>query len=191
MIRFQRKNIETERLLLEPYVLNHFNDLFLLIQKNKPRLTGSFPVLLKATETRENTKDFVQQKIFDWNNNRAYGFMIFDKATHQLIGHFNLKDIDWRTRQSELAYFIDADFEGKGLTTEAMKDVLKSCFLEIGFHRIIVRIVTNNTASLKVVEKCGLKYEGTFYQDYTTYDNQIVDTYRYGISREEFDRIGK
>jgi hypothetical protein len=24
-----------------------------------------------------------------------------------------------------------------------------------------------------------------FYQDYTTYDNKVVDTYRYGISREE------
>jgi hypothetical protein len=28
-----------------------------------------------------------------------------------------------------------------------------------------------------------------FYQDYTTYDNKVVDTYRYGISKEEFEKI--
>lgn len=188
MIRFQRRNIDTERLLLRPYDIKYYKELFQLIQKNKTRLTGSFPILLRATETPESTKDFVQQKIFDWNNNRAYGYMMFDKTTHQLIGHFNLKDIDWKARQCELAYFIEEESEGKGLTTEAMICVLNRCFREIQFNRVFVRIVTTNIASLKVAEKCGMKYEGTFYQDYTTYDNQIVDTYRYGISKEEFER---
>ncbi len=191
MIKFQRRNIETERLLLAPYNIKQYKEVFHLIHKNKPRLIHSFPNLLRATETIENTKDYVQQKIFDWNNNRAYGFMIFDKYSHQLIGHFNLKDIDWKTRQCELAYFIDEDDEGKGLTTEALNALLQRCFLEIGFDRVFARIVTTNISSQKVVEKAGLKYEGAFYQDYTTYDNKVVDTCRYGILKEEYERSTK
>ncbi len=189
MIKFQRKNIETERLLLQPYAIKYYKEVFYLIQKNKLRLSNSFPILLRATENIEATKDFVQQKIFDWNKNKAYGFMIFDKATLQLIGHFNLKDINWKIAECELAYFIDENFERTGLITEAMNRLLKDCFIDIKFNRVFVRVVTTNIASQKVVGKSGLKYEGAFYQDYTTYDNQTVDTYRYGISKEEFGRV--
>ena len=188
MIKFQRSILETERLFLKQYDIKLYNDVYHLIQKNKLRLVHSFPLLLRATETEIATKDYVQQKIFDWNNNKAYGFMLFDKPTQQLIGHFNLKDIDWKKNQCELAYFIDANFENQGLVTEAMINLLRIGFEKINFNRIFARIVTTNIASQKVVEKAGLKYEGAFYQDYTTYDNQIVDTYCYGISKEEFQR---
>ena len=188
MLKLPRRIFETERLLLKPYDIQYFQEVFHLIQKNKPRLIHSFPKLLNATETIANTKDYVQQKIFDWNNNKAFGFMLFDKSSNQLIGHFNLKDIDWKKNQTELAYFIDEDFENKGLITEAFQTFLKICFISVKFERVFVRIVTTNIASQKVVEKAGLKYEGAFYQDYTTYDNKIVDTYCYGISKEEFER---
>lgn len=191
MIKFQRRNIETERLVLEPYAIKYYNDFFRLIHKNKSRLVHSFPILLRSTETADMTKDFVQQKIFDWNNNRAYSFMIFDKPTHLLIGHFNLKDIDWKASQCELAYFIDKDFEKQGLITEVLNAILRTGFEKINLKHIFARIVTTNIASQKVAEKSGLKYEGAFYQDYTTYDNQVVDTCRYGISREDFIKLSR
>jgi len=87
-----------------------------------------------------------------------------------------------------LSYFIDVDKERKGLITEAIQKIIRLCFMVLPFERVFVRIVTTNIASQKTIEKAGLKYEGAFYQDYTTYDNQIVDTYCYGISKEEFER---
>jgi len=189
MTKLPRRIFETQRLILQPYDVKLYLEVFYLIQKNKPRLVHSFPNLLKATETIENTKDFVQNKIFDWNKNKAFSFMIFDKTNNQLIGHFNIKDIDWKKNQTELSYFIHEDFEKKGLMTEALQIVLKICFLVLKFERVFVRIVTTNIASQKLAEKSGLKYEGAFFQDYTTYDNKIVDTYCYGISREEFERL--
>ncbi len=188
MLRFQKKNVETDRLILQPYIIKFYKDVYQLIHRNKDRLTHSFPNLLRATETEAATKDYVQQKIFDWNNNKAYGFMIFDKSTHQLIGHFNLKDIDWKKRICELAYFIDDSYAQQGLVTEAMNALLDKCFREIQLEHVMARIVTTNIASQKVVEKAGLKYEGAYYQAYTTYDNKVVDTYRYGISKEDFAR---
>jgi RimJ/RimL family protein N-acetyltransferase len=186
MLKFQRRVLETNRLLLQPYDIKYYREVFALIQQNKDRLVQSFPKLLKATETQESTKDFTQYNVFDWNKNRAYGFMVFDKSTQTLIGHFNIKDIDWKNRQAELAYFIDTAYEGKGLMAEAIQTMLTCCFKEILLERIMVRIVTTNTPSIRLAEKCGLKYEGSFYKDYTTYDLQTVDTYRYGISKEQY-----
>src|SRR6218665_1137035 len=103
MIKLLKKNIETERLVLQPYQVKYYKDVFALIHKNKTRLTHSFPNMLKATETQDATQDYVQQKIFDWNKNKAFAYMIFHKETQQLIGHFNLKDIDWKKNECELA----------------------------------------------------------------------------------------
>ncbi|MDB5226610.1 MAG: acetyltransferase, family [Bacteroidota bacterium] len=191
MIKLHRRIIETERMYLQPYALKHADTLFHLIHKNKPGLLHSFPKLLYATENRDATKDFVQQKIFDWNKNKAFALLLFNKENHQLIGHLNVKDIDWKLLQCELAYFIDEDFKKQGLITEALNRVLKICFEELKLRHVSARIVTTNIASVKVVEKAGLKYEGAFYKDYTTYDNKIVDTYRYGISKEDYTRKTK
>lgn len=187
-MKLPRKDIPTQRLLLKPYEIKYYSEVFNLIQKNKNRLVHSFPNLLKATETLENTKDFVQNKIYDWNKDRAFGFMILDINTSQLIGHINIKDIDWKRNQTELSYFIDVDVERRGLITEAIQKIIRLCFIVLQFDRVYVRIVTTNIASQKAIEKAGLKFEGAFYQDYTTYDNKIVDTYCYGISKEEFER---
>lgn len=186
MSKLHKRTIETGQLLLQPYTLKYADALFRLIQENKLRLLHSFPKLLSATETPEATRDYVQQKIFDWNRNRAFGFLVLRKEDGALIGHFNIKDLDWKARQGELAYFIDASMEGKGLMSEAIQCMLKLCFEELQLERVVARIVTSNASSIKLAERAGLRYEGTFYRDYTTYDRQIVDTYRYGISREEF-----
>ena len=188
MIKLLRKNIETERLVLQPYEIKYYNDFFYLVQRNRDRLLHSFPKTIKSTDTIGNTKEFVQQSIFDWNNNKAYSFLIFDKSANQLIGYLTMKNIDWKKNQTELAYFIDKDFEQKGLMSESINIILKICFKVIQFDSVFARIATTNIASIKAIEKVGLKYEGAFLQDHTTYDNQIVDTYRYGISKEEFER---
>lgn len=188
MIKLNKKNLETDRLILLPYNIIYFEEVFRLISSNKPRLIQSFPKLLKANETLSNSKDYVQQKIFDWNNNKAFAFMISDKGNQNLIGHFNIKDIDWKKKQAELSYFIDGKMEKRGLTTEALQKILSICFLTLKMKNVFSRIVSTNVASQKVAEKSGLKYEGTYYQDYITYDNKVVDTYKYGISEEDFFR---
>ena len=44
--------------------------------------------------------------------------------------------------------------------TEAVKAVINYLFSEVGFHRIVIRNATENPASGKVAEKCGLRLEG-------------------------------
>jgi RimJ/RimL family protein N-acetyltransferase len=188
MLKLQRKNMETERLILQPYAMHHHHEVFRLIGNNRPDLVHSFPKLLAATETLHATRDYVQHKIFDWNKNKSFCCHIFLKETGTLIGHFNIKDIRWKQPQCELSYFIDRCYQRQGLAGEALRRVLQVCFSQLHMRHVSVRIVPANTASRRLAERSGLQYEGTFYNDYRTYDRQTVDTYRYGITQEDFKR---
>lgn len=188
MIKFPRRIIETERIQLYPYTLKYYEPVYRLVQNNKARLIDSFPNLLRSTETEMDTREFVRRKINDWNKNKTYALMIVYRPNQELIGHFNLKDIDWKAGVGEIAYFIDVGFEGQGLATEAIRCMLTVCFEEIGLNHVFARIVSDNIASRKAAEKSGLKYEGAFLKSQIMLDNTMVETHRYGLSREDYFR---
>jgi ribosomal-protein-alanine N-acetyltransferase len=187
--KFQRRTLETGSLFLLPYDIKFYIEVFDLIQKNKERLQDDFHRLLRSTETLTTTKDYVQNKMFDWNKNKSQTFHVFEKKSNLLIGHFNIKDIDWKKKQAELSYFIDVTYEKKGLMSEALLDIEKYCFKDLQLQHIIVRILSSNIPSVKLVEKCGFKYEGAFFKETSFHNNQISDTHQYGISKDDFDKL--
>ena len=77
----------------------------------------------------------------------------------EVIGDIALVSV--RGENAVTGYCLCKRFWGKGIMTEAYREVLRFCFEEVGFHRIEATHFTENPASGKVMEKCGLKYEGT------------------------------
>ncbi len=58
---------------------------------------------------------------------------------------------------AELGYVISRSLWGKGLMTEAVTAVIQELF-RCGFKRVIARHHTDNPASGRVMEKCGMRY---------------------------------
>ena len=76
----------------------------------------------------------------------------------ELIGDIALV---WMHGENAVAgYCLCKRFWGKGIMTEALSEVLRYCFEEVGFHRIEITHSTENPASGRVMEKCGLRFEG-------------------------------
>ena len=73
--------------------------------------------------------------------------------------------------------------------SEALLDIEKYCFKDLQLQHIIVRILSSNIPSVKLVEKCGFKYEGAFFKETSFHNNQISDTHQYGISKDDFDKL--
>lgn len=183
-MKLPKQNIETTHLLLLPYDVKYAINLFYLVQKNRERLTDDFPKLLKGTENINTTKEYVLQRTFDWNKSISFSFLIFEKSSNILIGHFNIKNIDAKKQEAEFSYFIDIDFGQRGWMTEAVIAVLQKCFSQNLFQHIHLRIDNKNHASLKLAEKLGFKYEGAY-----LVFNQLTAANRYGISKEEFEQL--
>jgi ribosomal-protein-alanine N-acetyltransferase len=64
-------------------------------------------------------------------------------------------------RAMELAYALAEPHWGKGIAAEASKSVMEHCFREFRLKRIQARCKVQNASSARVLEKIGMKLEGT------------------------------
>jgi len=84
-----------------------------------------------------------------------------------------------------IGYCIGRTWWGKGYTSEILAELNRFFFEEIGVKSVQSRHDPRNPASGKVMEKCGLKYEGTLRQ--SDINNQgICDAAHYSILAEEY-----
>ena len=89
----------------------------------------------------------------------AVGFAMFYDG--RFVGECNLNNIARGAMQSaSIGYWIDEMVAGLGLTGEAVVGVMSHAFETLGLHRVEIAIVPRNAASIRVVEKLGLRQEG-------------------------------
>ena len=65
---------------------------------------------------------------------------------------------------------------------EALRAVFTYEFTILGTHRIIAECETPNLASARVMQKCGMAYEGTFYD--ADFEGNWANRYRYSITSQ-------
>ena len=68
--------------------------------------------------------------------------------------------VDEENRVAEIGYVLNPDFWGMGLATEAAAEVIKFGFETMNMHRIEAKFMFGNDASLAVMRKLGMKFEG-------------------------------
>ena len=153
---------------------------FELIDSNKSRLDDFFAGTVEKTRTLEDTINYcklIAQKISD----KTYmPYIISDKRSNAFIGLIDLKNIDWNVPKAELGYFVDSNYEGKGVITKALGLVVSYLLKEYKFSKLLCRVGSENTGSINVVLKNGFQLEGTIRNDYRTTKGEIVDLNYYG-----------
>ena len=78
----------------------------------------------------------------------------------EAIGSIGLFDIDHESESCEIGYSLGSKWWGKGYATEVVNAVIDFAFSSIGAHRVQATYHPDNKASAKVLEKCGMRYEG-------------------------------
>ncbi|MDR1388291.1 MAG: GNAT family N-acetyltransferase [Propionibacteriaceae bacterium] len=78
-----------------------------------------------------------------------------------LIGQCTLNNIVYGSaRFASIGYWIDRDWAGRGLVPAAVALATDYAMRVMGLHRIEICVRPENSASLRVVEKLGFRYEG-------------------------------
>jgi len=79
----------------------------------------------------------------------------------KMVGQITLGNVVWGSlRQGYVGYWIDSRVAGRGIIPTAVALMLDYAFQECDLHRVEISIRPENAASLRVVEKLGLKSEG-------------------------------
>ncbi|WP_433268511.1 GNAT family N-acetyltransferase [Actinosynnema sp. CS-041913] len=87
-----------------------------------------------------------------------------DKATGELIGAFEFRETEPGVR--ELGYRLHSGHWGVGYATEVSRALVDKGFRELGVHRVFATTMAVNSGSRRVMEKAGLRFVRTFFQDW-------------------------
>jgi len=85
---------------------------------------------------------------------------IIHKELGKLIGTIGYHVWSLPNGFGEVGYALSKDFWNKGYTTEAFEEVIKFGFERMKLNRVEATCKLANSASEKVMLKCGLSYEG-------------------------------
>jgi ribosomal-protein-alanine N-acetyltransferase len=131
------------------------------------------------------TRNVIDNWIKNYEKNDYYNWAIIFKEINEPIGSIGAVKQSDDINMVHIGYCIGKNWWHKGIVSEALNEVIKFFFEEVGVNRIESRHDPNNPNSGKVMLKCGMKYEGHMKQ--ADKNNQgIVDTKYYAIIAEEY-----
>ena len=109
--------------------------------------------------TEQDGKEFISAMLAA-NENDTFAFAItVNGKVIGSIGAFRQTNIHNKT--AELGYYIAEEYWGKGIMTEAVKQLCDYVFSHTDIIRIYAEPFAYNIGSCRVLEKAGFQYEGT------------------------------
>jgi RimJ/RimL family protein N-acetyltransferase len=113
-----------------------------------------------------------------------------------IIGDFMLRREDaWaqpdvadqaRDTQAELGWVLDPAYTGHGYATEAVRELLRYCFQDLGVRRIIANCFLDNDTSWRLMERVGMRRELHAVRESLHRSGRWLDTVGYAILEEEW-----
>jgi ribosomal-protein-alanine N-acetyltransferase len=148
--------LETERLLLRPLSADEADSLHRISNEPKVRL-----YLWDDKPVSEATiKSLISQSDRMFSTEEVGVFGIRMRGGEDLVGFCGFVRLAGM-EETELWYELTQKVWGRGLATEAAWACVRYAFEEVGMERVIAGADAPNRASLRVIEKLGMKYIGT------------------------------
>jgi RimJ/RimL family protein N-acetyltransferase len=114
-----------------------------------------------------------------------YHLAVEDRESGQYLGSCCVMVESSEPSSAELGYWFLRENWGKGYATEACIAMLNLAFGELGFHRVWGKCHVRNAESAKVMEKLGMKYEGTL-REHVWLRDHYRSSLIYGILAHEY-----
>ena len=132
--------------------------------------------------TEQDGKEFISTML-SADENETFAFAItVDNMVIGSIGIFRQGNIHRQT--AELGYYIAEEYWGKGIMTEAVKQICEYVFANSDIIRIYAEPFAYNIASCRVLEKVGFQYEGTLRSN-AVKNGRVIDMEMYSLLKAE------
>ncbi|RUT70564.1 N-acetyltransferase [Flavobacterium cupreum] len=161
-------------------------EFYSLIDKNKNHIAKTFPVTLANTDALKKAENFLKVSLDKEKNKEGFYFYARDLTNNTLIGYLCVKTIDYRISKCELGYFIDEDFQGKGITSKMVSEALAFCFNELKLNKVFICTSEVNVASQRIALKHNFKQEGILRDEFRNGDGELQNTVYFGLLKSEY-----
>lgn len=159
-------SITTERLVLRLSDAGDVDNILDYYARQREHFKPWFPDSALVL-TRDMVARGLDEKRLQASEDRTYRFHAFFRYEPRcVVGQCTIADIRrGAIQQAVLGYALAAEFQGKGLMTEAVRAAIKFAFHDLDLHRLEGSYMPNNTKSGAILAACGFEQEGLF-KDY-------------------------
>jgi ribosomal-protein-serine acetyltransferase len=129
-----------------------------LIVRNQARLARWEP-WAEQPATLDGTRAYIRSALEDFLRGRQISTIIAVDGGRRFVGRCGMR-INPYAGSGDIGYWIDAEFEGRGITSRSARALVSSVFSELGLHKVELRTSIGNRRSRGVAERLGFVYEG-------------------------------
>lgn len=157
--------LETGRLLLRQFTPDDVDALFELDSDPRVRRFVEDGQPVSRADIAEHT---IPAFLAYYERDDGFGFWAaIEKASGRFIGWFHFRPPpDGDRCDPELGYRLLPWAWGKGYATEGSLALVDKGFAELGVERVYAETMAVNTASRRVMEKCGMRLVRSFHADW-------------------------
>jgi ribosomal-protein-alanine N-acetyltransferase len=181
------QQIITDRLILRQHKMSDADDMFhnWVTDPEVSRFWGWEPHK-DIDETKEYLASYI---ISGYSDIKTYNWIIVLKNISQAIGYIYLNGVDEADGSIEVHFALSRKYWNQGIMPEACKSVLAFAFSVIGVTRVHTRHHTDNPASGRVLQKCGMRYLKTAYWQVPDCEQISGEYCYYEITADDWKRI--
>jgi RimJ/RimL family protein N-acetyltransferase len=175
--------LETDRFIIKPISLDDAEEIY---HNVKDYDIARWMINLPHPYPEDGAIKYINEATELMKKGLSYELPIRLKSTRELVGVMALLKVDTKNKNAELGYWIAKKFWNSGFATEASLRVLEFGFKVLNLERIFAKYYPENIASGKVLEKLGMKFEGTMRHEIFKND-KFYDMSYYGILKDEWE----
>ncbi|MCD6063937.1 MAG: GCN5-related N-acetyltransferase [Flavipsychrobacter sp.] len=170
------------KMLLEIVDDQHTQPIFELANKNREHL-GKWLPWINYMHSVDFIKNFVDSSKKKAEDKTDFAYVIVYE--NEVVGRIGVYNIDHQNKIGSIGYWMASEFEGKGLTTRACKELIKFCFTYLGLNRIEIKCGTENTRSKQIPERLGFTLEGIIREGEHVND-RFIDLYSFSMLKKDW-----
>jgi ribosomal-protein-serine acetyltransferase len=129
-----------------------------LIVRNQDRLARWEP-WAEQRATLDSTRAYIRAALEDFLRGRQISTIIAVDGGRRFIGRCGIR-VNPYARSGDVGYWIDGEYEGRGITSRSVRRLISSVFEELDLARVELRTSVGNKRSRAVAERLGFGYEG-------------------------------
>lgn len=171
--------LQSNRLILRPFSIDDVDDVFLYASDDIVTKYLTFSTHKNKSETEKVVREFYMCNIG--------AFAIELKSEQKCIGCIELRPCIEHSKAS-FGYVLNKEYWNNNYMTEALNLILALSFSKLELNRIESTHYVGNKGSGRVMQKCGMKYEGTGRQELKI-KGTFFDVVHYSILRDDWLNI--
>lgn len=161
MFYFSQFKIAQHNIILAFPDTTHADDLFKAVDNDRAILSR-WMSWTNTTRSIDDEKQFINYVRVEIAKHHLLLLTII--VDNQAVGMVDLHQIDQQNRTAELGYWLSSEFQGKGIITTAVNQLVSHAFNHMLLNKIVLQADSENNKSIAVAHRLGFVLEATLKQ---------------------------